>query len=78
MRGRCTVDRVNFFANKNHVPMILSNKRGREAESISNNNIQKQQKLQVSLNYNHNNVSVQEEVHKENLVSTGLRLYYYD
>ncbi|EFH68847.1 hypothetical protein ARALYDRAFT_471187 [Arabidopsis lyrata subsp. lyrata] len=57
--------------------MIRPNKRGREAESISNN-IQRQQKLQMSLNYNHNNISVREEVPKENLVSTGLRLSYDD
>lgn len=56
--------------------MIRPNKRGREADSISN--IQRQQKLQISLNYNHNNISVREEVPKENLVSTGLRLSYDD
>ncbi|KAG7653812.1 Zinc finger RING-type [Arabidopsis suecica] len=77
MGGGCTVDPVNYFANDNLVPMIRSNKRGREAESISNN-IQRQQKLQMSLNYNHNNISVREEVPKENLVSTGLRLSYDD
>ncbi|KAG2267765.1 hypothetical protein Bca52824_062320 [Brassica carinata] len=32
----------------------------------------------MSLNYNHNNYNVQEEVPKENLVSTGLRLSYDD
>ncbi|CAL9214448.1 unnamed protein product [Arabidopsis halleri] len=77
MGGGCTVDPVNYFANDNLVPMIRPNKRGREAESISNN-IQRQQKLQMSLNYNHNNISVREEVRKENLVSTGLRLSYDD
>lgn len=77
MGGGCTVDPVNYFANDNLVPMIRPNKRGREAESISN--IQRQQKLQMSLNYsNHNNISVREQVPKENIVSTGLRLSYDD
>ncbi|ESQ35793.1 hypothetical protein EUTSA_v10008132mg [Eutrema salsugineum] len=76
MGGGCTVDPVNYFANDNLVPMIRPNKRGREAESISN--IQRQQKLQISLNYNQNNISFPEEVPKENLVSTGLRLSYDD
>ena len=75
--GGCTVDPVNYFANDNHAPMLRPNKRGREAESISHN-IQRQHKLQMSLNYNHNNISVQEEAPKENLVSTGLRLSYDD
>ncbi|KAH0850925.1 hypothetical protein HID58_095114, partial [Brassica napus] len=77
MGGGCTVDPVNYFANDNHAPMLRPNKRGREAESISHN-IQRQHKLQMSLNYNHNNISVQEEAPKENLVSTGLRLSYDD
>jgi len=76
--GGCTVDPVNYFANDNLVPMIRPNKRGREAESISNNIQRQQQKLQMSLNYNYNNTSVREEVPKENLVSTGLRLSYDD
>ncbi|XP_010475940.1 PREDICTED: BOI-related E3 ubiquitin-protein ligase 1-like isoform X1 [Camelina sativa] len=77
MGGGCTVvDPVNYFANDNLVPMIRSNKRGREAENFSN--ILRQQKLQMSLNYNHNNIGVREEVPKENLVSTGLRLSYDD
>ncbi|CAH2038355.1 unnamed protein product [Thlaspi arvense] len=70
MGGGCTVDPVNYFANENLVPMIRPNKRGREVESFSN--IQRQQKLQISLNYNHNNISVPEQV------STGLRLSYDD
>ncbi|CAN7019987.1 hypothetical protein IGI04_021758 [Brassica rapa subsp. trilocularis] len=74
--GCTTVNPVNYFANDNLVPMVRPNKRGREAESISNNNsIQRQHQLQMSLNYNH---SVQEEALKENLVSTGLRLSYDD
>ncbi|KAL0794556.1 hypothetical protein Bca101_065933 [Brassica carinata] len=74
--GCTTVDPVNYFANDNLVPMARPNKRGRGAESISNNNVQRQQQLQMSLNYNHH--SVQEEAPKENLVSTGLRLSYDD
>ncbi|KAF3587064.1 hypothetical protein F2Q69_00026292 [Brassica cretica] len=74
--GSTTVNPVNYFANDNLVPMVRPNKRGREAESISNNNnIQRQHQLQMSLNHNH---SVQEEALKENLVSTGLRLSYDD
>uniref|UniRef100_A0A1J3GM07 Putative BOI-related E3 ubiquitin-protein ligase 3 n=1 Tax=Noccaea caerulescens TaxID=107243 RepID=A0A1J3GM07_NOCCA len=77
MGGGCTVDPVNFFANENlNVPMIRPNKRGREAEDF--HNLQRQQKLHISLNYNLNNVGVREEVPKENLVSTGLRLSYDD
>ncbi|KAL1222815.1 putative BOI-related E3 ubiquitin-protein ligase 3 [Cardamine amara subsp. amara] len=79
MGGGCNVDPVNYFANDNLIPMMRPNKRGREAETISNNNIQRQQKLQISLNYNnHNNISVRDDVPKENLVSTGLRLSYDD
>ncbi|KAF8109989.1 hypothetical protein N665_0088s0007 [Sinapis alba] len=75
--GCTTVDPVNYFANDNLVPMVRPNKRGRGAESISNNNIQRQQQqLQMSLNYNHS--VLQEEAPKENLVSTGLRLSYDD
>ncbi|EOA38181.1 hypothetical protein CARUB_v10009658mg [Capsella rubella] len=78
MGGGCTVDPVNYFANDNLVPMIRQNKRGREADN-NFSNIQRQQKLQMSLNYNHNNnIGVREEVPKENLVSTGLRLSYDD
>ncbi|CAH8338848.1 unnamed protein product, partial [Eruca vesicaria subsp. sativa] len=61
MGGGCTVDPVNYFSNENLLPMIRSNKRGREAESITN--IQRQHKL-------HNNYTLQEEAPKENLVST--------
>ncbi|CAH8256350.1 unnamed protein product [Arabidopsis lyrata] len=78
MRPGCTIDPVNYFANDNLAPMIRHNsKRGRETEI--NNNMQRQQKLQISLNYNYNNNSVvQDEVPKQNLVSTGLRLSYDD
>ncbi|CAA7027329.1 unnamed protein product [Microthlaspi erraticum] len=82
MRAGCTIDPVNYFANDNNnlSPMVRhSSKRGRETE-INNNSIQRQQqKLQISLNYNYNNnnnngVVQQDEVPKQNLVSTGLRL----
>lgn len=78
VRAGCTIDPVNYFANDNLAPMIRHNsKRGRETEI--NNNMQRQQKLQISLNYNYNNNSVvQDEVPKQNLVSTGLRLSYDD
>lgn len=83
VRAGCTIDPVNYFANDNINlgPMIRhSSKRGRETEI--NNNIQRQQqKLQISLNYNNNYnnnnngvVLQQDEVPKQNLVSTGLRL----
>lgn len=78
VRAGCTIDPVNYFANDNLSPMIRHNsKRGRETEI--NNNIQRQQKLQISLNYNYNNNNViQDEVPKQNLVSTGLTLSYDD
>lgn len=78
VRPGCTIDPVNYFANDNLAPMIRQNsKRGRETEI--NNNMQRQQKLQISLNYNYNNNTVvQDEVTKQNLVSTGLRLSYDD
>ncbi|KAL1207587.1 putative BOI-related E3 ubiquitin-protein ligase 3 [Cardamine amara subsp. amara] len=74
MRAGCNIDPVNYFANDNLSPMIRNNnKRGRETEM---NNTQRQQKLQISLNYNNynNNNVVQDEIPKQNLVSTGLRL----
>lgn len=79
VRAGCTIDPVNYFANDNLAPMIRHNsKRGRETEI--NNNIQRQQKLQISLNYNNynNNSVVQDELPKQNVVSTGLGLSYDD
>ncbi|KAG7657966.1 Zinc finger RING-type [Arabidopsis suecica] len=79
MRAGCTIDPVNYFANDNLAPMMrLNSTRGRETEN--NNIMQRQQKLQISLNYNYNNNNtvVQDEVPKQNLVSTGLRLSYDD
>ncbi|XP_022726307.1 probable BOI-related E3 ubiquitin-protein ligase 2 [Durio zibethinus] len=71
----CTIDPVNYFGNEHLAPMIQPNKRGREAEDI-----QRQQKLQISLNYN---ICKEEADHSAsipnpNAVSTGLRLSYDD
>ncbi|CAN7111358.1 unnamed protein product [Brassica rapa subsp. narinosa] len=76
MRAGCTIDPINYFANDNLATMSRNNsKRARETET--NHSIQRQQKLQSSLNYNYNNNSVaQDEAPKQNLVSTGLRLSY--
>ncbi|CAH8310014.1 unnamed protein product [Eruca vesicaria subsp. sativa] len=73
MNAGCTIDPINYFANDNLALMTRNNsKRARETEII-----QRQQKLQISLNYNYNNNSVvQDEAPKHNLVSTGLRLSY--
>jgi E3 ubiquitin-protein ligase BOI-like protein len=71
----CSVDPVNFFGNEHITPMLRPNKRGREMEDIS-----RQQKLQISLNYN----AFQDEADRSasipnpNPVSTGLRLSYDD
>ena len=55
--------------------MIQSNKRSREAEDIS-----KQQKLQISLNYNvcQDEADRSANIPNPNQVSTGLRLSYDD
>ncbi|KAL0836559.1 hypothetical protein Bca101_088448 [Brassica carinata] len=76
MRAGCTIDPINYFANDNLATMSRNNsKRARETET--NHSIQRQQKLQSSLDYNYNNNSVaQDEAPKQNLVSTGLRLSY--
>lgn len=71
----CNVDPVNYFGKEHITPMLRPNKRGREMEDIS-----RQQKLQISLNYN----AYQEEadhsasIPNPNPVSTGLRLSYDD
>ncbi|XP_050208033.1 probable BOI-related E3 ubiquitin-protein ligase 2 isoform X2 [Mercurialis annua] len=56
-------------------PMLRPNKRGREAEDFS-----RQQKLQISLNYNicQDEVDRSGSVPNPNAVSTGLRLSYDD
>lgn len=71
----CSVDPVNYFGSEHITPMLRTNKRGRETEDIS-----RQQKLQISLNYN----ACQDEADRSasipnpNVVSTGLRLSYDD
>ncbi|PSR84835.1 hypothetical protein CEY00_Acc32813 [Actinidia chinensis var. chinensis] len=71
----CNVDPVNYFGSEHNASMLQPNKRGREAENIS-----RQQKLQISLNYN---ASLDEtdrsaSIPNQNPVSTGLRLSYDD
>ncbi|PON98984.1 E3 ubiquitin-protein ligase BOI [Trema orientale] len=72
----CGVDPVNCFRNEHITPMLRPNKRSREIDDIS-----RQQKLQISLNYN--NVCQDEADHSASIpnpnpVSTGLRLSYDD
>ncbi|GLU21637.1 hypothetical protein SLE2022_377650 [Rubroshorea leprosula] len=69
----CTVDPVNFLGNEQLSPMVRPNKRGREMEDI-----QRQQKLQISLNYNICQDEADHSARNPNLVSTGLRLSYDD
>ncbi|XP_050208031.1 probable BOI-related E3 ubiquitin-protein ligase 2 isoform X1 [Mercurialis annua] len=71
----CSVDHVNYFGNEHMTPMLRPNKRGREAEDFS-----RQQKLQISLNYNicQDEVDRSGSVPNPNAVSTGLRLSYDD
>lgn len=71
----CTVDPVNYFGNEHNSSILRPNKRGREAEDLS-----RQQKLQISLNYNlcHDEVDRSASIPNHNPVSTGLRLSYDD
>ncbi|XWS34773.1 hypothetical protein CRYUN_Cryun21dG0066400 [Craigia yunnanensis] len=71
----CTIDPVNYFGNEHLTPMIRPNKRGRETEDI-----QRQQKLQISLNYNicQEEADCSASIPKPNAVSTGSRLSYDD
>ncbi|KAF7829346.1 E3 ubiquitin-protein ligase BOI [Senna tora] len=77
LQAGCSVDPVNYFGNEHMSSMIRPNKRSREMEDIS-----KQQRLQISLNYN----VCQDEPDRSasipnpnpNPVSTGLRLAYDD
>ncbi|KAA3462631.1 E3 ubiquitin-protein ligase BOI-like [Gossypium australe] len=71
----CNVDPVNYFGNEHLAPMIRPNKRGRETEDI-----QRQQKLQISLNYNicKEEADCSAGIPNPNAVSTGLRLSYDD
>ncbi|KAE9597019.1 hypothetical protein Lal_00007514 [Lupinus albus] len=69
------VDPVNYFGNEHMSSMIQPNKRSREMEDIS-----KQQKLQISLNYNicQDDGNRPGSIPSRNPVSTGLRLSYDD
>ncbi|KAK9277304.1 hypothetical protein L1049_006844 [Liquidambar formosana] len=71
----CSVDPVNYFGNEHNTPMLRPNKRIREADDIS-----RQQKLQISLNYNicQDEADRSTSIPNQNLVSTGLRLSYDD
>ncbi|GAB4839769.1 hypothetical protein Ancab_020479 [Ancistrocladus abbreviatus] len=71
----CTVDPVNYFGNEQNSSLLRPNKRGREAEDLS-----RQQKLQISLNYNicQDEVDRSASIPNQNPVSTGLRLSYDD
>lgn len=70
----CGVIPVNYFGNEQNTHLLRPNKRVREVEDIS-----RQQKLQISLNYN----PCKDEADcstgiPQNIVSTGLRLSYDD
>lgn len=67
----CTVDPVNYFGNEHNSSILRPNKRHREAEDLS-----RQQKFQISLNYNE--VDRSASIPNHNAVSTGLRLSYDD
>ncbi|XVF02484.1 hypothetical protein REPUB_Repub04eG0179100 [Reevesia pubescens] len=71
----CTIDPVNYFGNEHLAPMLRPNKRGRETDDI-----QRQQKLQISLNYNicKEEADRSASIPNPNAVSTGLRLSYDD
>lgn len=70
----CSIDPVNYFGNEHLAPMIQQpNKRGRETEDV-----QRQQKLQISLNYNVFQEEGDHSTRNPNPVSTGLRLSYDD
>jgi E3 ubiquitin-protein ligase BOI-like protein len=71
----CNVDPVNYFGNEHEPPVLQPNKLTMEAENIS-----RQQKLQISLNYNlcHDEADRSASIPNLNPVSTGLRLSYDD
>ncbi|XP_048322465.1 E3 ubiquitin-protein ligase BOI isoform X1 [Ziziphus jujuba] len=71
----CNVDPVNYFGNEHITPILRPNKRSREMEDIS-----RQQKLQISLNYNvcQDEADRSASIPNPNPVSTGLRLSYDD
>ncbi|KAJ4827815.1 hypothetical protein Tsubulata_026152 [Turnera subulata] len=72
----CGVDPVNYFGNEHTAtPILRHNKRGRETEDFG-----RQQKLQISLNYNicQDEADRSASIPNPNAVSTGLRLSYDD
>ncbi|CAN1310903.1 Probable BOI-related E3 ubiquitin-protein ligase 3 [Linum perenne] len=71
----CNVNAVNYFGSEHISPMVHPNKRSREADDFG-----RQQKLQISLNYNicQDEVDRSASVVNPNAVSTGLRLSYDD
>lgn len=75
VQAGCSVDPVNYFGNEHIGSMIQPNKRSREMEDIS-----KQQRLQISLNYNvcQDDADRSASIPNRNPVSTGLRLSYDD
>ncbi|XP_061353593.1 E3 ubiquitin-protein ligase BOI-like [Gastrolobium bilobum] len=75
IQAGCSVDPVNYFGNEHISSMIRPNKRSKELEDIS-----KQQKLQISLNYNvcQDEADGSASIPNPNPVSTGLRLSYDD
>ncbi|KAM2534895.1 probable BOI-related E3 ubiquitin-protein ligase 3 [Malus sylvestris] len=75
VQAGCNVDPVNYFGTEHITPMLRPNKRNREMEDIS-----RQQKLQISLNYNvcPDEADRSASIPNPNAVSTGLRLSYDD
>ncbi|KAJ6898204.1 BOI-related E3 ubiquitin-protein ligase 1 isoform X1 [Populus alba x Populus x berolinensis] len=71
----CSIDPVNYFGNEHGTPILRTNKRVREAEDFG-----RQQKLQISLNYNicQDEADRSASIPNPNPVSTGLRLSYDD
>lgn len=74
--GGCTVDPVNYFGNEQNTSLLRPNKRTRESDDLS----ARQQKLQISLNYNvgQDEIDRSGSIPTHNPVSTGLRLSYDD
>ncbi|XP_050120005.1 probable BOI-related E3 ubiquitin-protein ligase 3 [Malus sylvestris] len=75
VQAGCNVDPVNYFGTEHITPMLRPNKRNREMEDIS-----RQKKLQISLNYNvcPDEADRSASIPNPNAVSTGLRLSYDD
>ncbi|XP_022951193.1 probable BOI-related E3 ubiquitin-protein ligase 2 isoform X1 [Cucurbita moschata] len=71
----CGIEPVNYFGNEQMAHMLRPNKRSREIEDFS-----RQQKLQISLDYNacQDDADRPASIINPNAVSTGLRLSYDD